>query len=258
MIQSKKLFAPLFVALHILCTINAQTFQLSKFDYKSAAVLPTVTKRNEKWAVLAREGYGITKKHTYDAFSGGRDEGETDVTFSAAREFHEEAILEHVLRWGLKETERFINPDKTENTWLVIAYEKDKDINNPKSRIIRNVTFITNFNKYKTKFFNNFYDARKREIARYEAEGIPGKYRTTTEKDRIARVRWTDLKYAIINQENPDDSVYVCAEVMDPITQKFNKETITLRPILVITLRPFFLSKDYEKGENEKIRYYEE
>ena len=255
MILNKKFFAPL-IALTVISSITPHTFKLDLFDYKSAAVLAFFTKRKEKWAILSREGYGITKKHTYDAFSGGRDAGEIDVTLSAAREFHEEGILWEAVGLNLEDVEKFINPFTSKNTLLVLAYERDKNNNNPKSKDIRNVTYLVNFNKYKTKLFNNFYDARAQEIARYEAAGIPGKDRHTTEKDRIAKVRWTDLRTAIINQEKSSDPVYVGAYVLDPETRKFNKETVLLRPILVITLRPFLLNCEYEEGNNEKIRYY--
>lgn len=252
------MFIPLVIALNIAGSINSRGFLLSELDYKSAAVLPTFTRRNTKWAVISREGYGITKKYTYDSFSGGRDKGEDNVILSAAREFHEEGILEQALGWSLEETEKYINPDKTENTWAVIAYSRDKDISNPKSRDIRNVTFLTNFTAYKTKLFDNFYDARKRELARYDELGIPGKHRHTTEKDRIAKVRWSDLKKAILSQKNSHDPVYVCAYVMNPTTRKFCKRTVRLRPILVITLRPFFANEPYEQDQNEKIRLYRE
>ena len=93
-------------------------------------------------------------------------------------------------------------------------------------------------------------------MARYDAANTPGKYRVTTEKDRLAKVRWKDLEKAIVNQEDKNDPVTVSAYVLDPEAKKFNKEIITLRPILVITLRPMFLGNRYERGENEKVRYY--
>jgi hypothetical protein len=257
MILSKKLWLPLLLALTIASPAigKDQTFRLSQFDHLSAAVLPTFTHRNVKWAILSREGYGVSKKHTYDSFSGGKDKGETHPIQTAAHEFLQEAILELVLDWNLEDVEQFIDPNN-ENTWIVVAYEKDSNPSNPKSKPIRNVTYIVNFNKYKTKLFNNFYAARAQELARYEAAKIPGKYRVTTEKDRLAKVRWKDLEKAIVNQENKNDPVTVSAYVLDPATHNFNKETITLRPILVMTLRPLFLKRAYEQGENEKIRYY--
>jgi hypothetical protein len=256
MIHIKKLWLPLLIACTIFPVGKEQTFRLSQFDHKSAAVLPTFTHRNIKWAILSREAYG-NSKYTYDAFSGGKDQGETNPIQTAAHEFLQEAILEQVLDWDLVDAETFIDPDN-EYTWVVVAYDKDKNPNNPQSSDIRNVTYIVNFNKHKTKLFKKFYDAREQELARYKAEKTPARYRTNTEKDRLAKVRWRDLKYAIINQENKNDPVKVSAHVLDPTTRKFHEEIITLRPILVITLRPFFLGCDHEQGGNEKIKYYDE
>lgn len=257
MVHSKKLWLPLLLILNVTFPTfsKVQTFRLSQFDHLSAAVLPTFTHRNIKWAILSREAYG-SSKNSYDSFSGSKDKGETHPIETAAHEFLQEAILERVLNWNLDDTETFIDPEN-EYTWVVVAYEKDKKPNNLKSRAVRNVTYIVNFNKYKTKLFNKFYDAREQEMARYKAAKTPGKYRVTTEKDRLAKVRWSDLEKAIVNQKNGQDPVTVSAYVLDPETKKFNKEIITLRPILVMTLRPLFLKHSYEQGENEKIRYYD-
>lgn len=252
----KKFFTPILIALQLLSVFNLQSFLLSDYNHYSAAVLPTFTRRNIKWAILSREAYGRSKKHQYDSFSGGKDKGETHPIQTAAHEFLQEAILDLTLGWNLEDTECFIDPEK-EYTWNVIAYSKDRNPNNPQSRDVRNVLYIVNFNKYKTQFFNKFYGARAQELERYESEGTPSKYRTNTEKDRIARVRWKDLEDAILNQKN-SNLVSVSAYVLDPETQYFNKEMITLRPILVMTLRPFFNSQSYEEGENEKIRLYQE
>ena len=276
MIHIKKLWLPLLITYIFVCSLigKEQTFRLSQFDHKSAAVLPTFTHRNIKWAILSREAYGRTKKYTYDAFSGGKDKGETHPIQTAAHEFLQEAILERTLEWNLEDVENFIDPDN-EYTWVVVAYdpsfakasEGKQDINP-----VRNVTYIVNFNKYKTKLFKKFYDARIQEkklghYALLRSTSYEGQ--VTTEKDRLAKVRWRDLERAIINQENklktacPSElversRVTVSAYVLNPETRKFNKETITLRPILVMTLRPFFLGCDHEQGENEKIRYYNE
>ena len=251
---SKKFLIPLLF-LQALSIFNLQSFQLAEYDHKSASVLPTFTRRNIKWAILSREAYGRTKKYQYDSFSGGRDKGETHPVQTAAHEFLQEAILDLVLGWNLEDTENFIDPEKEYN-WMTLAYSKNKNPNNPKSRDVRNVLYIVNFNKYKTQFFNKFYDARAQELQRYEAARTPSRYRTTTEKDRLAKVRWKDLEDAILNQKNKNDPVTVSAYVLDPETNYFDKEIITLRPILVMTLRPFFNCQPYEEGENEKIRHY--
>jgi hypothetical protein len=252
MLRSRKLWLPLLITLNIAFPAfsKEQTFRLAEFDHLSAAVLPTFTHRNIKWAILSREGYG-KNKHTYDSFSGGKDKGEMHPIQTAAHEFLQEAILEPILNWNLNDAEMFIN-SKNGYTWVVVAYERTS------GRVIRNATYIVNFNKYKTKLFNTFYDARAQEMARYDAANTPGWHRVTTEKDRLAKVRWTELEKAIVNQQNKNDPVTVSAYVLDPETNKFNKETITLRPILGITLRPFFLNRAWEQGENEKIRYYNE
>jgi len=276
MMHIKKLKLVLFISLNILSSFITQSFELADYNHFSAAVLPTFTRRNIKWAILSREGYGRAKKHTYDAFSGGKDKGETHPVQTAAHEFLQEAILEPILGWDLETTEKFIDPEK-EHTWMVLAYSllrpsfakasksrqgsegqaKDKNPHNPKSRDVRNVLYIVNFNKYKTKLFNTFYPARAQELERYEAERTPSKYRTTTEKDRIAKVRWKDLEDAICDQER-NEPVTVSAYVLDPETNYFEKEIITLRPILVMTLRAFFTGQPYEERENEKIRHYSE
>jgi hypothetical protein len=252
----KKILAPLFIVLNILTISSAQSFELSEYNHYSAAVLPTFTRRNIKWAILSREGYGKSK-YLYDSFSGGKDKGETHPVQTAAHEFLQEAILEPILGWDLETAENFIDPNK-ENTWMALAYSKDKNPYNAQSRDIRNVLYIVNFNKYKTKLFNNFYYAREQELIRYERERTPSKYRTNTEKDRIAKVRWSELECAICDQQNSYDPVTVSAYVLNPDTEQFDKETITLRPILVKTLRAFFTGQPYEEGDNEKIRHYYE
>ncbi len=224
-IRSKKLWLPLLILLNIaLPTFSkVQTFRLSQFDHLSAAVLPTFTQRNIKWVILSREGYGVNKKHTYDAFSGGKDKGETHPIQTAAHEFLQEAILERILEWDLDDAEIFIDPNN-EYTWIVVAYERPYSAKASKGKPIRNATYIVNFNKYKTKLFNKFYDAREQEMARYDAANTPGKYRVTTEKDRLAKVRWKDLEKAIVNQEDKNDPVTVSAYVLDPEAKKFSEK----------------------------------
>ncbi|HSC25591.1 MAG TPA: hypothetical protein VLB80_05260 [Candidatus Babeliales bacterium] len=228
--------------------------QILPCNYKSASVLPTFTHRNIKYAILSREAYGITKRYKYDDFSGGRDKGEINPLDTASREFLEEGILQEALGWNFENTKTFVN----ENSWAVISYSKEKNKLYAKNNSIKNVTYIVNFNQHKTDLFNNFYDARNKEKARYDKHRIAKRHRHTTEKDRIAKVRWSDLKNAIINQKHRQDPVYVCAQIMDPLSRLFYKRLITLRPFLVIKLRPFFLDQPYEEGENEKIRHYSE
>jgi len=229
-------------------------FRLDEFNYLSASVLPRYTHNNQEYVILTREARGYPqkeggKKYTYDDFSGARDEGENNVLVSAAREFHEEGILEAALGWSLEDTIRVVK----NNLIDIIAYEEDPKT--PNSRAIRNVTYIIKFNEY-TKLFNNFYTALNKERARYKKLGTKANDQVTTEKDFIAAVLWNDLKNAIINQKNPNEFTKVSALVKDSKTGSFQKEQITLRPFLVIKLRSFFLNKPYQTGEFNKIRYY--
>ena len=237
---------------------NVQTFKLDTLNYLSASVLPKYTHNKRDYVILTREARGNPqqqggKLHTYDDFSGARDEGENDVLISAAREFHEEGILQGALGWNLDKTIKFVK----DNTSYVIAYTKDQDINTPNNRgPISNVTYIVNFDAYATKLFNNFYTARDKERIRYEKLGKKPHYQVTMEKDMIASVLWDDLKNAIISQKNTNEPVRVQALVKDNKKDSFHKEEIVLRPFLPIKLRSFFLDQPYEKGENSKIRYY--
>ena len=107
--------------------------------------------------------------------------------------------------------------------------------------------------------FNNFHEARKKEMERYNKEGVSQSQRTNVEKDRLAKVKWSDLKAAICAEQNPtNEIVEVEALVMNPKTKRFRKQTVQLRPFLVMKLRPFFLGCAYAQGEHEKIRLYQD
>jgi hypothetical protein len=238
---------------------TVQTPSLADYSYISASVLPTITEKGELYAILAREAYGkkykLGKLHKYDDFSGSKENEDTNIATSAAREFLEEGILAKTLGWTLGETENFIEHNN-ENTWAVIVYSKKPDQCSSESRDVRNVTYLTHFDNYKRKFFRNFYKARRQEEKRYNKEHARQSERTTIEKDRIAKVKWNDLKKAIVEQENSNDLVLVDALVMNPKTNRFVHEEVTLRPFLVIKLRPFFLDNPHKQGESEKIKFY--
>jgi hypothetical protein len=278
MIKKIHFFVPLIIALsmtscnnHKIASVNShscttsdtqQMFNLGDYEYYSASVLPTITQDGELYAILSREAYGtkykLGKWHKYDDFSGSRDKGETHPIMTAAHEFLQEAILELALGWNLAQTTSFIKPENN-NTWAVIAYSKDKNACEEHSRTIRNVTYITHFDDYKDMLFNNFHEARKKEMERYNKEGTPKHHRTNVEKDMLAKVKWSDLKAAICAEQNPtNEIVTVEALVMNPKTKRFRQETIQLRPFLVIKLRPYFLGNGYAQGEDEKIRLYQD
>ena len=46
------------------------------------------------------------------------------------------------------------------------------------------------------------------------------------------------------------------ALVLNPLDQKWYTEKITLRPIFVKKLRPFWMDKLYLQGMSKKIRFY--
>ena len=238
---------------------NSSEFSLADYDYYSASVFPTITENGELYAILSREAYGRKNKfgklHKYDDFSGSIDKGEKHPIETAAHEFLQEAILAGTLGWDLAQTEEYIRPENN-NTWAIIAYSKEENPDTPHIRKTRNVTYLTSFDKYKDRLFDNFHDARAREVERYKKEGVSKNHWTNAEKDRLAKIKWDDLRTAIINQEDPNEIIQVEALVMNPRTKRFRKQTIQLRPFLVIKLRAYFLDQDYKTGENKKIRFY--
>ncbi|HEX4069117.1 MAG TPA: hypothetical protein VHX42_03390 [Candidatus Babeliales bacterium] len=222
-----------------------EPFNLAEYPSKSGSVLPLYTHNKKTYVILTREAHGKDKRK-YDDFSGGREKKDKHPRIASAREFYEEAILEKTLGWNLEDTIQFLNP-KNSHTQAIIAYSKDKNPQRPNSRDVKNVTYIVDFNKYAKPLFNNFYTALSEEKAK--------KNRSTTEKDRIAGVLLEDLKEAIINKKDRR-SVFVSANVLNPRTNSFTKEQITLRPFLVEKLFPDFLNMPYEEGENKKTKHY--
>lgn len=247
---------------------NIPAFSLADYNHYSASVLPTITEKGELYAILSRETTGSPKKkdgtpntygkfHKYDDFSGGKDKDETHAEETAAHEFFQEAMLEKTLGWDLAKTREFIKPEN-KNTWAVLAYSAEDNPNALHIRKSRNVTYLTSFDDYMNQFCNNFSDARKQEIAQYKKNGTPKWNWTNAEKDRIAKVKWSDLRTAILDEEDPTAIITVGALVMNPRTKRFERKTIDLRPFLVVKLRPFLLDETYEQGEHKKIRHYQE
>ncbi len=238
---------------------SSDTFSLADYRCYSASVLPTITEDGELYAILSREAYGrkhkFGKLHKYDDFSGGRDEGEEHPIETAAHEFFQEAILSGTLGWDLEQATEFIKAEN-DNTWAVIAYSSEANPDVKHQRKARNVTYITTFDTYKDRFFENFHKARAKEIERYKKEGVSKGHWTNAEKDRLAKIKWRDLKSAVINQQDRNEIIEVEALVMNPKTKRFKRQTIQLRPFFSIKLRPYFLDQEYKKGENEKIRLY--
>lgn len=204
--------------------------RLSAYNYGSASVLPVCRHHSGKHIILGREAFGKSRG-TYDDFGGSRDKGEDHPVITAAREFFEEAIVALSIKLSLGETQNYIDIAKTSNTTNIIAHA-------------RSVTYITNFNRYKKLFLNNFYKARKQATDWH-----------CKEKDRIALAKWDILKKTI--NDNPSNTgLQIEALEVDPLKQLLNKKTITLRPFFVKKLRPFFMDKQYRQGLDKKIRFY--
>lgn len=230
--------------------------KLSDLDFKSGSVLPFFTLHGTKYALLSREAAGKSKG-TYDDFGGSRDPGEDPET-TAAREFFEEAMVWGCIGLDLAATKDFITVDKG-NTEFVVVFD-------------HNVAYIVDFNLYKNKFFDNFYKVRikmrkvfahlKRQrnltmnpTQKKNLERKIKKCWAVLEKDRLAMVKWDTLQ-AIIARSRESTGITVSAAVLSPRDRKWYEENITLRPYFVKKLRPFFMDKKYEVGENQKIRFY--
>ena len=274
MIKKLRFFLPLVIALSLTsCNSNGphldipsntnpqpKVFNLAKYECYSGSVLTTYTRNGELWALLPREAYGrkgkFGKLHKYDDFSGSKDEGETHPMQTAAHEFLEEGNLPNVLGWDQAQTEDYIKPENG-NTWKIIVYSKDKDLCDPHSKAIRNVTYIVHFDKHIDTFLKNFYPERKKEVARYNKAGVPNHKRITVEKDLLSTVRWNDLASAIVNQKSSNEIAEVEALVLNPKTNRLQKEVIQLRPFFPMKLRPDFMGDPYTQGELPMIRHYQ-
>jgi hypothetical protein len=238
---------------------DTSKLSLENYPYLSASVLPTITENDELYAILSREAFGrrykFGKLHKYDDFSGSRDKGEEHAIETAAHEFLQEGILAGTLGWDLDQTKEYIDPEN-ENTCAIIAYSAVENSDIPHMKKTGNVTYLTHFDKHSHDLFDKFSDARKKEIERYKREGIRKSHWTNAEKDRLAKVKWDDLRKAILDQEDQNEIVEVEAFVMNR-RKNFEKQTIQLRPFFVIKLRPFFQGDSYEPGENDKVRFYQ-
>lgn len=246
-------------------TTETESFSLDTYNHYSAGVLTTIMENGELYAFVTREATGSKDKqgkptkygklYKYDTFSGGKDKGETHPLETAAHEFFQEGMLNKIFGWNLPQTKEFIK----NNTREIIAFSTKGNPNIPHIREARNVTYIVDFTDQVNTFCDKFHDARKKEIAQYKKDGTPKSHWTNAEKDRAAKIRWEDLRKVTIEQEDPNEILTVDALVMNPRTKKFTPETVELRPLFVAAvLRPIFLDKPYEQGEDGKTRYYQD
>lgn len=222
-----------------LSTISIESpSKLSEFDFKSASVLPLYVDENEEYVLLSQEKGG-QDKGTFDDFGGKRDPGEDDPIISAAREFFEEGIVMYTMKLTLKQTEDFIDSNKSNNTQFVIANSTQKGA--------KHVTYITKMNDQLPYFIDNFYTA----LTKVKSP----KYR---EKSALAIVQLHDLRQVAINQQDGYSNLWVKGEVIDPKTGDRQAPTmIKLRPYFIVKLQKFLKNEPYTQGENEKIRFYE-
>jgi len=236
MIHMKRALAPLLIALTIVSTITIYPLRLSQFNYNTASVLPTYMRCGKQYGIISREAYG-KDRGTYDDFSGSRDPGEEHALVTAAREWNEEGLVTETTGLSEEDIRDFIDIEKSNNTQCIIAYSR--------SEKVKTVVYITDVNRYKNKLLYRFYDARDKATQFHNKE-----------KDRIAVVNLVTLKNAIVKHKDRTKPVKVYVSVLDPITKKFNKELVTLRPFFVSKLRFYFLDKPYTQGMNKKIRFY--
>ena len=219
-------------------SIGAQA--LSSFNHQAGFVVPVTTYVNKgtrtDYVILSREAGG-SDKGTYDAFGGKRDkeDGNHPVT-TAAREFFEEAITVSTLGKSEKQMKDYIDL-KNGNTRHIFAVCS-------KSGSGRNVLYMTGFSHTD---FNNLIN----KFANARASKTRNRYK---EKDRIAKIRLSDLR-AAISRAGSHHGVTVKAEVTD-LKGKTTTKTITLRPVLAKMLSGYSKGSTYQTGKDRKIRFY--
>jgi len=254
----------LLVSVFYCADIKTHNPSLATFKHKSAAVLPLFKQENldalnnmeinscsntdpsDTWVLLMREVEGKSDGGTYAPASGGAEKGETPLQ-TAAHEAFEELITQKTIGKNVHEIEHYLQPRRKHNhTTHIIVHDNDK-------KKSKNVTYITEFNHYMHAIHNNFYDALTREKKAAKAAGK--KYSSFTEKDRLAYVKWDDLRKIIVN--NPHSNhLEMEAWVVHPKTLELKRERIKLRPYFVVTVRDFFENKPYVKGKEPRVRFY--
>ncbi|HJZ23432.1 MAG TPA: NUDIX hydrolase [Candidatus Babeliales bacterium] len=237
MLKKQSILLPLALLLGLTSCVNTNAdSRLSSYAYRSASVLPVVTYDNDAYVILSREAFGKSRG-TYDDFGGSRDKGEGHPVITAAREFYEEAILGETIGLTIAEVQDYIDINTTNNTGYIVAHSQGR---------AKNVTYITDFDCYKTKFLDSFYQAR------HNATDVHLK-----EKDRIAVVKWTVLEETFAQSKKVND-LTIKAFVLSPKTKTYHPAHIKLRPYFVKKLRPFFVGEPYTQGLSKKIRFYGE
>jgi hypothetical protein len=231
-IKQTKIVLLLFIAAHALFTNIICNIRLSDFDFNSASVLIYHKEGNTGYYTLTSEAAG-RDKGTFDDFGGKRDKGENHPIVTAAREFHEEAIIGDTLNLNLKSMRRYLN----KNAKHILAYTTKKGSGQ--------VTYVITWSESTyNQWCNSFYQARKNAIDSHNRE-----------KNIIADIEENDLKDAICNQ-NGTNNITVPALVKDPATGERINQMIILRPFYVMKTRGFMCDEPYVRGVNKKVKFY--
>jgi hypothetical protein len=210
---------------------------LSNFNFMGASVIPYTYRgpKNERYVLLSREAAG-KHKGTYDAFGGKRDPWEKHPVVTAGRELAEESVY---LLGKPNQVQHYIGTGSP-HTHHIIANTQKKF-----------VMYITHFNQNALRHLTDrFYSARHK--------ATNWKFK---EKDKLAWVKWSDLERAIATapcdkQGRIITPIKVHAQVIDgPRNRHF--EHITIRPVLVGSLRTYFQHKpNFTVGKDQRIRFY--
>lgn len=233
-----KLVSLVFMFLCLNGIISGQLYgmELTEIQCSAASVLPYFIDENgEKCVILAQEAGGCDKD-TYDDFGGKSERCDRHPAQSAAREFWEEAILNHTIGMSLSDVATYID-QQSNNTETVVAFKTKR------APYHYMVTYITDFAPYVTAFCEKFYNVRFGHKLSHEFR----------EKKSIAIVKWETLKNAISTTSYGD--VEVSAKVLYDKGES-KDQIIRLRRIFSSKMRLFFQNQEYRPGIMNKIRFY--
>jgi hypothetical protein len=215
---------------------NRQSLKSVRFD--AGFLLPVFELKQghstKKYVLLGREAGG-KDAGTFCAGGGSRDRGEKPWD-TVAREFLEEMISP----WSQQQMLDYIDP-RLDNTKSIMVFGLGK------STV---VSYITNFSYATIKDIKeNFYKRRKAAFL--------WRYR---EMDQLGMIAWNDLRDAILKSSS-NVGVQVQALVWNPKKNRDESELITLRPVQVAMLRPYFCdqkykTRSYTPGLEPKVRFY--
>ena len=216
---------------------QAMTPSLSTFNHEAAFVAPLTTVKGKKIIFLGRESTG-RDKGLFDAFGGKRDASDGNhPVMTAARELHEEGIVQQTL--GMSEKELLDHVDlKAGNTELILAVQKANGSS-------RHVLCLTGFSNKQARAFKNTFATAYANAPRGR------QYR---EKDEIASLVLDDLLQAIAASRS-NVGIHVVAHVVD-LQGSVSKKLIILRPVFARMLRGYAEGRTAIIGKDKRIRFY--